>query len=736
MFKLRISFIIFLSWSIFGNATITNAKNALKSIPSRKEILKLTTEASDLLHESNFEKSFTTSRLALHYAIARKDNFLIARSYNTIGANYEQLSEFDKAILYYKKGLEFANLAKNDTVKNWINNNLGNIYCFEKKDYTAGISYFNESLLFSEKNNDSSRIFYTKLKIARAYFDINQFDKGKIYLEYVNNHKLNYGNESNLVVLNMLNGMYNGYINQHSKADAYFLKAIQVGLETKNKTDLSFSFLKYSNYLFKIKDFKKAYLYLVKYNKLTKEINNSLNIKRAKLVGINVELDEYKRKVDTITAENSLQYQNLKKSKIIVLLFIVVICILLLQLYTLYKNYLFKKKANSDLTLANAELTLAKEKAIEASMLKSQFVSTISHELRTPLYGVVGITNMLLEEHKELENSPHLASLKFSARYLLSLINDVLQINKIEENRIVLEELTFNISDEIEMIVNSLSFIAKNHNNTIQTNIDKDIPEFLIGDKLRFSQVLINLVSNALKFTNDGVVTISAKLIKKEGLKHHIEFKIKDTGVGIAKEDQAKVFDTFTQVGRKEIDYQGTGLGLPIVKKLLELFGSTIEIESDLGKGTTFSFTIAFDSDIVKTNEIINNIVVDLSSGQVFTVLIVDDNVINCMVTRKIIEKRNYKCSVVNSGKDAIDIVQKNPFDIILMDINMPEMNGFEASKIIRSKGVTAPIIALTAFNKEEIIEQALAVGMNDIIVKPFESNILFKTINQLIYKV
>ncbi|WPR70796.1 response regulator [Flavobacterium sp. NG2] len=730
MFQLRTLICVFFSWSAYCSVNDT-----IEGIPSRKDILKLANEASNLLHESNFEKSFATSRLALHYALALKDNYLIAKSYNTIGANYEELSEFDKAILYYKKGLEFANLAENDTVKNWINNNLGNIYCFEKKNHKVGIPFLNQSLLFNEKSKDTTKIVYTKSNIAWAYFDINQFEKGKPYLDFVNKYSLKYGHESDLVILNMLNGMYQGHIKDYSKADLYFLKAIEIGQKTNNGVDLATSYLEYSNHLFKIEDFKKAYLYLVKYNQLIKEINNSQNIKRAKLVGINIELDEYKRKVGTITAENSLQYQNLKKSKVIVVLFIIVLCVLLLQMYTLYKNYLFKKKVNLDLTLANAELIVAKEKAIEASMLKSQFVSTISHELRTPLYGVVGITNMLLEEHKELENSPHLNSLKFSARYLLSLINDVLQINKIEENRIVLEDLTFNISDEIEMIVNSLSFIGKNHNNTIEIKLDDEIPEFLIGDKLRFSQILINLISNALKFTKDGTVTVFAKLIKTEGIKYYIEFKIKDTGVGIDKEDQNKIFDKFTQVGRKEIDYQGTGLGLPIVKKLLELFGSTITIDSKLGEGSTFTFTIAFDSDLKKTNEIINNMEVDLSSGQVFTVLIVDDNIINCMVTQKIIEKRNYKCIVVNSGKEAIKRLENASFDVVLMDINMPEMNGFEASKIIRSMGIVTPIIALTAFNKEEVIEEALSAGMNDIIVKPFESYVLFKTINQLIYK-
>ena len=732
MFKIKIILSLLFSCAVYSHVNDTLSEG----IPSRKEILKLANEASDLLHESNYEKSFTSSRLALYYAIAIKDYYLIAKSYNIIGANYEKLSEYDKGILFYKKGLKYANLAKNDTIKNWINNNLGNIYCFEKKDYKTGISYYTKSLLFNEKNKDTSSIVLTKLNIAWAYFEINQFEKGKTYLEFVNNYSLKYGNSSDLVILNMLNGIYNGYINDYPKAESFFLKAIQLGQKSNNKNDLVFTYQEYSTYLFKTKKFEKAYLYLIKHNELTKEFNNSQNVKRAKLVGLNVELDEYKRKVDTVTAENSLQYENLKKSKIIVVFSIIVMLVLLLQIYFLYKNYRFKKKVNADLILTNAELIQAKEKAIEASMLKSQFVSTISHEMRTPLYGVVGITDMLLEEHKELENSPHLHSLKFSARYLLSLINDVLQLNKIEENRIILEDLTFNILDEINLIVNSLSFIAKNHNNTIEVNLDAKIPEFLIGDKVRFSQILINLISNALKFTQDGKVTIIAKLVKKEGFKHYIEFDIQDTGIGIAQNDLDIVFDKFSQIKRKESDYQGTGLGLPIVKKLLELFNSSIAVSSVLGEGTTFSFTIAFDSDSQKTNQIINNIEVDLSLGQIFTVLVVDDNAINCMVTQKILEKNNYECTVVNSGQKAIDVLKNNIFDVILMDINMPEMNGFQTSKIIRTMGITCPIIALTAFNKEEVIDQALSAGMNDVIIKPFDSSILFKMINKHVFKV
>lgn len=405
------------------------------------------------------------------------------------------------------------------------------------------------------------------------------------------------------------------------------------------------------------------------------------------------------------------------------------------MIYSLYRNFNFKKVKNLELTQKNKELELSKEKAEEASKLKSQFVSTITHELRTPLYGVIGITDMLVDEHKDLAESPHLKSLKFSAKYLLALVNDVLQINKIEENRITLEKMTFNLNDEIEFIINSLSFLAKKQNNKMNVVIDPNIPEFLIGDKLRLSQIVINLISNALKFTNNGTVTISADLIDVKDKTNFITFTVTDDGVGIAEENQQKIFDKFVQVGRKEVDYQGTGLGLSIVKQLLGLFNSTIHLKSELGKGTTFNFTIAFESDLKKTNAIISAINVDLTSRQFFKILIVDDNKINLLITQRTIEKFNYQCNTALSGEEALKILDSETFDVILMDINMPVLNGFETTKLIRQKGIKTAVIALTAFDKEEVTEEAISAGFDDIVSKPFDVKQLYRVINEVAHK-
>ena len=730
MQHLRIVLILIFGIYLFGGHSFAQTK-----VYSQQEITKLNDKASRYLKNANFEKSLNISKVALRSAMISNDLRSTAISYTIIAGNYAEMAEFDKAIFFYNKSLSYAQETNNDTLRKKIFNNLGNIYCFEKMQYDKGINYYKNSLIYSQKLADNYQVFMTKLNIAWAYFDSGFFEKGFPSLEFINKYNKTFGDESTVVAVNLLNGMYSSNKGNQDTASSFFEKAIKFGNQGNEKSDLSYSYLEYSKHLLKNNDYKKAYENLTLYNTITNDLYNKEKLENANLVGINLELDAYKREIDKIESEKLAQEQSIRKSKIIVGLFVLIVCILIVLLYTLFKNNSFKKKANIKLSQTNTELLAAKEKIEEVSALKAQFFSTISHELRTPLYGVVGITNMLLDEHKELVNSPHLNSLKFSARYLLSLVNDILQINKIEDNRIVLESLTFNISDEIEMIKSSLSFMAKTNANEIIVNIDDRIPEYLIGDKLRLSQIIMNLVSNALKFTKNGAVSIHVNLAKVENNFYFLEFKIQDNGIGIDPLDQEKIFDKFVQVNRKETDYQGTGLGLSIVKQLLGLFDSEITLQSSVGKGTEFQFVIAFEHNMERTAEIINNIQVEISSTQMIHVLVVEDNRINQMITRKTIEKNNYKCSVVDNGYDALEILEKENFDLILMDINMPLINGFETTKLIRLKGIDIPIVALTAFNKAEITEEALSAGINDIIIKPFDSFKLFEIIKILTSK-
>lgn len=705
---------------------------------SRKQIAARLNRAGTAFYKLEVDKSLEEARIALGQAHDINDDALMAKAYNIIALNFEEFYDARKAIDYYNKALRHAQLAKNDSIQGWVYNNLGNCYSYRNISSKKAIDYYKKGLEFSTKLLDSVEINYNRLNIASAYFAIKDFKNGLPYLKAATDYTLKKGELEAKMGLSTMYGSYFSHINNDAEAELFFREAIALGKKDKSDlldTNLADVYNDFSNHYKKKKDYKNALYYLELYKELQKVIYNEERTKNVKMAGSEIEVEEYKRQIDKIEDENFQQLKDLKESKLIVLLFVVIFLILMLLIYSLYRNNKFRDKSNEELTKANEQLKIAKDKAEVASQLKTQFVSTISHELRTPLYGVVGITDIILEEHKELTNSPHLNSLKFSARYLLSLVNDLLQINKIEENKINLESMIFNVTDEIKTIIDSLEFIAVKNNNKLITEIDTDIPEIVIGDKLRLSQVFMNLVSNALKFTSNGEVRIIADLIKVEGSKHFIKFQVKDNGVGIAEEDQVKIFEKFVQIERKEGDYQGTGLGLSIVQKLIELFGSKIELESKINVGTTFSFTIAFETDEVKRNDIINNIVVDLSNNYNYRILVVEDNKINQVVTKKILESNNFKCTIVEDGYAAINLLDTEKFDIVLMDINMPIINGFETTKLIRNKGINIPIIALTAFDKQEITEQALSSGMNDIIIKPFEQAKLFQIISNLVHK-
>lgn len=706
---------------------------AQKYKAEQTEIERLLNQTVVDYNAAKYDKALESSKQALIKSFAINDPSYIAQSYNTIGAIYNECSDSKKAINFYEKALFYAKKTDKDKLFNWIYGNLGSVYYFNEIDVPKGINYYKKALYYAIKVKDTAEINYTKLNIASAYFSIDKFDEGNKYVKDIKDEILVNGAEDSKMSMNLLMGIYTTNHDKKNEAEHYY--AVAERIAKQNKFD-AFLINIYENRVHHHQHYKepeKAREYKAKLDSLSKAVYSQDKLNNIQKAAVQIEFDEYKMQLERVEQANNSHQKHLKESKLIVILFIVILIILLLLLLTLYKSIKLREQANFELKKANEELVLAKEKAEEASLLKSQFVSTITHELRTPLYGVIGITNIILDEHKELGNSPHLKSLKFSAKYLLALVNDILQISKIEEKRIVLEKLIFNLTDEITLIKNSVEYIADKNNDKLTVEIDTSIPEFLIGDKLRLSQIIMNLVSNALKFTKNGEVIISADLKKVEDKMNFIEFKIKDTGIGIAKEHQEKVFDKFVQIERKEEDYQGTGLGLSIVSRLVELFNSEIHLESEENVGTTFSFTIGFEYDEAKSKEIINNIDVDLSTSHLYNILVVEDNKINQVVTKKIIQSSNMSCTIVDDGYAALVALEREAFDLILMDINMPLINGFETTRKIREKGITIPIIALTAFDKEEVTEEAISAGMNDIIVKPFEPSKLFQVISNQI---
>lgn len=416
---------------------------------------------------------------------------------------------------------------------------------------------------------------------------------------------------------------------------------------------------------------------------------------------------------------------------------IALILILSLLTLSLYKNNNLRAKANELLQDKNSELQEAKENAEKASQAKALFLSTITHELRTPMYTVTGLTHLLLEEDPKPEQREHLNSLKFSGEYLLSLINNILDLNKLEANKVEIEKVPFHLKKRIDGVLTALKKSAEAKNNNLHYEFDNSIPNEVIGDSLKISQILINLISNSIKFTENGDIWVRVKNAEKNTKKVVVHFEVEDTGDGISKKKQNTIFESFSQ-GSLQINrkYGGTGLGLSIVKNLLELMGSKIFLESKLGEGSKFWFNVSYDiadSTTVETNPKDIEVVLENTLFDDKSVMIVEDNKINQMITKKILEKKNMVCTVVDNGLDAIKFAKEEDFDIILMDIHMPGISGIEATKKIREFNKTVPIIALTAITIEENLEDFYKAGFNEFIPKPFKAEDFFEKINRVL---
>lgn len=429
------------------------------------------------------------------------------------------------------------------------------------------------------------------------------------------------------------------------------------------------------------------------------------------------------------------QKRKLQVSQLTTVLGIALITILSLLTLSLYKNNNLRAKANELLQAKNTELIIAKENAEKASMVKAQFLSTITHELRTPMYAVTGLTHLLLTENPTPEQKKHLDSLKFSGEYLLSLINNILDLNKLEANKVEVEETSFDLKKRIEDVLFALGKSAKDKGNKLSFEFDEDIPNEILGDPLMISQILINLVGNAVKFTRDGEVFVRVQKISQSDTDIRLHFEVEDTGEGISKKKQKSIFQNFTQgsvaINRK---FGGTGLGLSIVKNLLDLLKSKITLESTLGKGSTFKFDLKYNLNTAASREENpHNIIydVDYVALENRKILVVEDNKINQMITRKILEKNQMVCDVADNGEIAVEMARTDKsFDLILMDIHMPGISGIEATEQIREFDKDIPILALTAVTIDENIDDFHEAGFNDIIPKPYKVEEFFQKIH------
>ena len=596
------------------------------------------------------------------------------------------------------------------------------------KEYQTALDYFKSSKAKLEEEDLEKYIPEVLLNEAKVYVALSDYHAAKVELDKTiilsKKYELTSIHSSALI----LSGKVQNQLGHTDQALSLTEEGLQIALSEKLVDNTNKAYVTLSNIYENKGDYKLTSEYLKKHIKLSDSI---LNIKRENLTTHDNSrfINQYsKEEIRQLKAQIDETEAGFNLTKITTILSIALITILSLLTLSLYKNNNIRLRTNNMLHKKNDELIVAKEKAELASKTKANFLSTVTHELRTPLYAVTGLTTMLLDENPKPEQVAHLKSLKFSGDYLLTFINDILQINKIEANKVELDPELFNLKNKVENVISALNNQALENNIQMHFEYEKGLSENYIADQLKVSQILINLIGNAIKFTKDGDIWVRVAKVTENGDQHMLRFEIEDNGIGITKEKQEHMFESFSQ-GSVQINrkYGGTGLGLSIVKGLIKILKGKIYLKSELGKGSTFFFEVPMTVSNKTSAEIaqekpkekaksVNDL--DLSN---IKILVVEDNKINQMITKKILNKMNLYCDVVDDGETAVESVKNTKYDVVLMDIHMPGISGLEATKIIRTFNKEITMFALTAVTLEDKMPEFEEAGFDDIISKPFK---------------
>ncbi|UOB18141.1 tetratricopeptide repeat-containing hybrid sensor histidine kinase/response regulator [Abyssalbus ytuae] len=692
-------------------------------------LLHLKKKVYEFKNEGSFEKAMITLNNGVKLAESTESHKDLIDFYNLYIQLHTEYNKYDKARVYmtmaysvlnyynYPEGKALTNafealtLLENDPEEALaIIENIKSNITLEDKNNAICVNYIEGLINLKQKNYQTAQQIFEKILPVE-----HEFEK-------------DYIRANTLLQLAKINYETSKFINGEIEAST--------ALNVANEYNYPLIKIKAHHLLANIYEnggnYEKALSHFKSLTAIHNQVFTQETLKNNEDIAVKTESDFFSRILDQMNKDAIAQQQTVNISKLTSVLSSALLIIISLLTISLYRNNQIKYKTNDLLLKKNLELQIAKEEAEKAMQAKAQFLSTVSHELRTPLYAVTGLTHLLLEDNPNSSQKEHLKSLKFSGEYLLNFINDILQINKIEANKLKPENIPFDLRKVLNEVVNTYQQTAKESNNELVLKISDDIPSELIGDPIKLSQIFTNLVGNALKFTENGHVKVIADVKKSDFKNILVHFEVQDDGIGISKKMQTTIFDSFSQ-GSEQINrkYGGTGLGLAIVKSLLSLFGSEITLESELGRGTAFYFDIDFgiskttqeEPEKVKTS-LVND---DFFIGK--RVLVVEDNKINQVITTKILAKKQMSCDIASNGYEALDKVHENQYDVILMDIHMPGISGLKTTEEIRKFNTEIPVIALTAISLDESKDDFYAAGCNDIITKPFKPEEFYETL-------
>lgn len=718
-------FLLF-SFFVFHQIAAQDPKHVV--IDSIQELIDI---SNDLTFEYKIKESLEYAIKAVNYAHKADNNYYKGQAYYLMGYNYSTLVDYKSAEVSYKKALQFSTKANDSILMLWSYNGLGNVYSEGFSELKKSLAYYEEAKKLGEILQNEEEYMTPIINLAWAYIDINEADNAYPYLEEAEELVKKTEDLQAYCEVMYLQGRYYLQKENYDKARFKFTEVLEIAEQQDMLIELSYVFESRAELYQKTGKIDSAFMDLKTYQLYKDKLYDKEKLKQIEVAKISFGVDEYERQLNVAKAEKEYQEGISRNNRIINIISFIGVILLLSIIFFVYKGYRSKEKLNEVLKVKNEQLIEAKLEAEKLAQAKSQFVSTISHELRTPLYGVIGITSLLLEDEKmQPVHKKLLGSLKFSGDYLLNLINNVLRISKIESQELEPTKTPTNLLKLSQNLLNSFEYQAKNKNNQLVLDLPQDLPETVNVDSLGLSEVLVNLIGNSSKFTENGNIWLRAKILNQSNDIIKLRYEVEDNGVGIPEDKKEFIFEKFSQIDRASNKIEGTGLGLSIVKNILSLMNSEIHLESKEGRGTKFYFDLELEI-LEETDDESLKIEENALGNSYGKILVAEDNKINQIVTKNLLNLIGYDCTIVENGFNAIQMIQKEDFDLILMDLNMPYVDGREATLRIREFDQSTPIIALTAAELGEIKDDCLAIGMNDLINKPLNKNDLKKIIKK-----
>jgi len=687
--------------------------------------------------QSDYSNSVSLGNKLLKKAYKEDNLTYVTDAYYLLGVIDESMLKYNEAKEKYNNALKVAEKIEDSLVQINIYNGLANIASLQKK-YKEAENLYLKALSINEdlglpKDKD------VILNICWNYLDEKKPEKVTPYLENLKSFLSKDTSSLDEVIfqsdVNFILGRYYGDKNQFQKAHQYLGKAINLAETNQLHEETSQAYKANAQYYKAEGEFDTALSQTEQHLKYYKKQLDNNVLKKMQVERVKYDVNEYERKLEVSKKEKELSDSVASSRSKLNWLYLAICVLLTIFLIIIYKENQSKKKLISKLHSYNKVLTGARKEAEEAAEIKSNFISNISHELRTPLHGVVGITSLLLDEKNISEgNKELLQSLKFSGDYLLSLINNVLLMSKLNNNKVVVRPRVIVLKYLMKTIENSVDYSAKKNEVNKSFIIKDNVPEKIVVDPIILSEVLINLIENAIKFTKNGNVKTIVELSEQAAVddsKISIRFSVIDDGIGIPEDKRKEIFQKFSQIQTDKDMLSGTGIGLSLVTNLLGMLNAKIELKSDVGLGSVFYFDLicylpSTKEDTPDTEDTRNSF-----DGK--RVLLVEDNEINKMVIRKFLSSYNIELEVISDGFMAFEALNENDYDLVLLDINIPSMNGYQVAEGVRRVGVKTPIVAVTASEYSEIEEKVRNAGIDDILIKPFQKKSLEELLDKFL---